>query len=157
MIDFVKSGGFWTIEQLKRYATSTNTYCCFPIQINEFEDGFKCLHDGHHRCVSTYLAGRDYLRRDEYQITCWTYREYLEINHENRWYTPFDPRTHLRTHDISDFKAKAYKLFCKDPIEAVQWIECNKDLYCYPVSDIVTVADLAKVVYEHLPKEMGQN
>jgi len=90
MIEYVKQGGFWTAAYMSRFPHNK------LIQISCFEDGQHFIHDGHHRSVSTWLAGRKYLRDDEYEITTWTYDQYTEINYKNGWITPFDRSTKSR-------------------------------------------------------------
>ena len=110
---FVKNGGFWTLDYLKEYAELNNLSRVSPlISITKFEDGECYLHDGNHRCVSTWLGGRTHLREDEYVLTEWTYEYYTEFAPHNNWYTPFDPRTHARTPDFAEFK-RAAKEFCQ--------------------------------------------
>jgi hypothetical protein len=123
MIAFVKSGGFWTEENLKQYAESHGLQRVSPlIAISKFDDGLNFIHDGHHRCVATYLAGRNWLRSDEYIVKEWNYEEYCEIAPHNGWYTPFNPKIHVRTADFSKFKSQAKILFESDPVEAVDWL-----------------------------------
>ena len=133
MIQYVADGGLWTAEFLKKYSKSKGLNRVSPlIQLSRFEDGAVYLHDGHHRVVSTLLAGRSILDSTEYQITEWTYPDYLEISHTNGWYTPFDPRSHTRIPDFTKFKKQAKERFLIDPVEAEKWILNNQNLYCEP-------------------------
>jgi hypothetical protein len=133
MILFIKSGGFWTKQSLEAYSNLQNLNRVSPlIQLSKFDDEKVFLHDGHHRVISTYLAGRDYLRPDEYQVTNWRYSDYLEVNDEIGWYTPFDPRSHTRTPDFANFKKLAKEKFLNNPIEAKQWIAENTHLFIEP-------------------------
>ena len=110
---FVKNGGFWTLDYLKEYSELNNLPRVSPlISITKFEDGECYLHDGNHRSVATWLGDRTYLREDEYVLTESTYDYYLEFAPHNNWYTPFDPRTHVRTPDFAKFK-KSAKEFCE--------------------------------------------
>lgn len=109
MIQFVRDGGFWTLEALLRYASLHGQRLSPLIQLSRFEDGLLYIHDGHHRCVSTHLGGRDHLLESEYVVTDWTYDQYLEVNFANGWYTPFDPRTQVRVADIRPFKGLVRK------------------------------------------------
>lgn len=131
MVQYVADGGLWTAEFLKKYSESKGLKRVSPlIQLSRFEDGAVYLHDGHHRVVSTLLAGRFVLDSTEYQTTEWTYSDYLEISHTNGWYTPFDPRIHTRTPDFAKFKKQAKERFLIDPVEAKKWILNNQNLYC---------------------------
>ncbi len=160
MVKFVKSGGFWTKRELQNYAPNSTEPM---IQINKFSDGFLVLRNGHHRLVSTWLAGRFYLREDEYEVTHWPYSDpvnktgYLDICHKNHWYTPFDPRTHVRASDIKYFKVLAKDMFAFEPENAVEWIESNSHLFRSPVTNIRTVSDLASSVNDRLSKNLDQN
>lgn len=145
MIEYVKNGGFWTKEYLEQYSKLKKLPRVSPIiAISSFEDGQKFVHDGHHRCVATWLGGRDYLRDDEFVISDWKYDEYLEIAPHNNWYTPFNPKTHVRTPDFADFKAEAKVRFGEDAKEAVDWLYENLDQF-RTLRAINNVADLAKL------------
>lgn len=126
MIQYVRHGGFWTAEYLKNYSAAMKLPRVSPlIAVSRFEDGKSYIHDGHHRSIATFLGGRDYLREDEYHLTEWAYSKYLEIAPENGWYTPFDPRLHVRTADFADFKHEARDRFQKDHQTALQWVLDN--------------------------------
>lgn len=147
MINYVKSGGFWTPDHLQQFATQNNLTRISPIiQVSRFEDGKLFIHDGHHRGVATYLGERTYLRADEYKISDWKYENYLEINHGNGWYTPFDPRIHLRTPDFAKFKQLAREKFSENPETAIQWILEHYDLFRQDrkIHGIYTIADLSE-------------
>ena len=110
---FVKNGGFWTQDYLKEYSELNNLPSVSPlIAITKFEDGECYIHDGHHRCVATWLGERKFLREDEYILKEWTYDYYTEFAPHNNWFTPFDPRTHVRKPDFAAFK-KAAREFCQ--------------------------------------------
>lgn len=133
MVRYVAGGGLWTKEYLEEYSRVQGLDRVSPlIQLSRFDDGKVFLHDGHHRVVSTYMAGRHILLPEEYQITDWRYPDYLEINHGNGWYTPFDPRIHTRTPDFAKFKKLAREKFLVDPVEAENWIIENSNLYREP-------------------------
>lgn len=132
MIAYVKEGGFWTAEALLGYSKSHSLRTSPLIQVSRFEDsqtnGPFYIHDGHHRALSTFLAGRSFLREDEYEITDWAYQQYMEVNHANGWYTPFDPRTQVRLPDFGDFKREARDRFLGGE-DATQWILENASRY----------------------------
>jgi hypothetical protein len=146
MVAYVKQGGFWTPEYLAEYSKEKKLPRISPvIAISRFEDGTDFLHDGHHRCVATWLGGREYLRTDEYQLTHWVYDDYLEIAPHNNWYTPFNPKTHVRTADFAKFKAEAKERFNTDPKEAVDWLFEHLDDF-RTIRTIKNVPDLAALV-----------
>lgn len=96
------------------------------IQITQFEDVALYLH------VATLLGRRDYLRDDEYNVTARRYADYLEINHPNGWYTPFDPRLEMRKADFGSFKKMAKSLFAADATAAAEWIRANTHQFSHP-------------------------
>lgn len=145
MIEYVKNGGFWTKEYLEEYSRIKKLPRVSPIvTISTFEDGAKFVHDGHHRCVATWLGGRNYLRSDEFMISNWKYDEYLEIAPHNNWYTPFNPKTHVRTPDFAAFKAEAKVRFNDNPKEAVDWLYENLDQF-RTVRQINSIPELANL------------
>lgn len=148
LISHVKNGGFWTEDFLTEYSKKNNLTRVSPkIAISRFEDGLLFLHDGHHRCAATWLGGRDYLRDDEYSIVDWKYSEYLEIAPENNWFTPFDPRIHVRTADFSKFKREAKEKFEKDFESAKIWLFQHFDDF-RAERNIKYVPELAAIVIE---------
>lgn len=143
MIAYVKSGGLWIQENLEQYSKQKKLARISPlITISEFEDNAHFLHDGHHRCVATWLAGRKFLYPQEFQMNSWLYDDYLEIAPHNNWYTPFNPKTHVRTADFAKFKIEAKERFSKDPIEAVDWLYQHLEDF-RTIRKINYVADLA--------------
>lgn len=97
------------------------------IQISRFEDGLLYIHDGHHRTAATFLAGRSLLYPEEYRITDWTYKDYLDINFDAHWVTPYDPRTECRLPDIASFKDHVLGILDRE--EAIEYIKTHKHLY----------------------------
>ena len=126
---FVSNGGKWTKDFLENYSLKINSKNSSLIVISVFEDGKKYIHDGLHRCVATYLGGRDFLFEEEYIIKEWKYEDYTDFAPENEWYTPFDPRTHLRIANLSDFKEKVKKLCEQSQKDALDWISSNSFAY----------------------------
>lgn len=129
---FVSQGGFFTQKSLnewtiKNIGKKTDRSL---IQISIFEDGKCYIHDGHHRAVGTFLGGRDNFREDEYEITEWKYEDYLDINFENNWLTPFDPRSEMRVPDFFDFKERVWDTYNNQSIQhAYHLIKTRNDLY----------------------------
>jgi hypothetical protein len=144
MANYVKNGGFWNQSYLDNYAKEKGLVKSSPlISISQFEDGLMYVHDGNHRAVSVFLGGRKYLREDEYILSNWKYSQYLEIAPENGWFTPFDPRVHVRTPDFAAFKEEVKLRFNHNPTAALQWLNNNFDKY--RTERIVhTISDLAE-------------
>lgn len=151
MADFVRSGGRWDQVARVQYASDRVVKVSPAIQITMFEDDALYVHDGHHRCCSTWLGGRTELYPDEYQVSAWTYEQYLEINVPNKWYTPFDPRIHLRVADVAAFKVEAAERFQANPIACVKWIRENAWRFrC--AKNLNTVPELAECLGRRLDK-----
>lgn len=156
MVSYVAKGGLWSKECLEKYSRFQKLDKVSPlIQLSRFDDGETFIHDGHHRVVSTYIAGRYILFSDEYEITDWNYSDYLEINHSNGWYTPFDPRIHTRTPEFASFKKLAKQKFSVDLIEANKWVMENTSLFREP-RRFKSVAELANSVYSHFSTPSSQ-
>lgn len=145
MIDFVKNNGFWTEKALRDYANLNKIRISPLIAISKFEDNKLFLHDGHHRVVSTYLAGRNYLRDDEYVVTNWQYKDYIEFVPENNWFTPYDPRTHIRNKELKQYKEIISFIKNKSFEEIAKVVEQNKYMFCSE-RDIYFLPELAEKI-----------
>ncbi len=128
----VRAGVFWTHDVLQAHAALHNAPAPRPIAIACFPDGRQMIRDGHHRCVATYLGGRDYLRHDEYNLERYTYAMYSEINFEAGFVTPFDPRTEVRVPDFTAFREEVFRLYNRSRDEAITFIRQNKTRYARP-------------------------
>lgn len=126
MVDFVRSGGIFTRETLAVFAQAKNIELSpllkvvSPIKIVKFEDGSLYVHDGLHRSTAIWIAGRRVLDPREYVLENWRYEEYLEINLDQKWYTPFDPRKEVRSNDILLFKGVIRDFINKEPKPTTQ-------------------------------------
>ena len=138
MIDFVKSGEFWTKDKIK---TSKEFPRSYLITINRFEDGLMLIHDGHHRATATLLGGRDYLRNDEYVIWDFKYQDYLSYSIEKSFFTPFDPRKEIRIPNFYEYKKQCFTL-THNKEELEKFIFSSKHLYSMKRS-IKSITDLA--------------
>lgn len=148
MVRHVSEGGLWDRKSLEIYACKDSRHIgrVAPlIQITRFEDGRLFVHDGHHRSVSVFLAGRMHLHDSEYVMTDWKYKDYLEISHPNGWYTPFDPRIQCRAPSFSKFKSLAKQRFIESDPCVFDWIMENTSIFCEP-REIHTVEELASRV-----------
>jgi hypothetical protein len=101
------------------------------------------VHDGHHRLVATYLAGRAFLDPAEYRVTPWTFTDYLAVNFAAGWVTPFDPRTQVRTADFAVWKRQVLEAAQRDRDEAEQMIRTQSESYRMP-RRYAGVGDLAR-------------
>src|SRR6266705_2424048 len=128
----VRDGLFWTRDVLRAHAAKHHTPVPQLIAIARFPDGRMMIRDGHHRCLATYIGGRAYLRHDEYSLETYTYEMYADINCEAGFVTPFDPRTEVRVPDFTAFRQEVFRLYARNPEEAVAFIRQNKARYARP-------------------------
>jgi len=120
MVDFVRSGGIFTAETLSVFATqkredAVNLFKLNPIKVVRFEDGAMYLHDGLHRATAIWMAGRRVLDPREFVLESWEYKDYLEINLDQKWYTPFHPRKEVRINDFLSYKRLVEEFITKEP------------------------------------------
>src|SRR5262249_3040466 len=137
MMDFVAAGRLWSDDALRQYAARHGQRPGRLIQLSLFpgegsSSGPLVVHDGHHRLVATHLAGRAFLDPAEYQVTPWTYEDYLAINLAAGWVTPFDPRSHVRTADFASWKERVLALAAADRAEAERMIREQAAAYREP-------------------------
>lgn len=144
MVQFIREEGIWNEVALFEHARLYHPGRVSPlIQISRFPDGQDYIHDGHHRIITTWLGGRSFLVSEEYEITKWTYEEYLEVNLPKGWMTPFDPRTHCRRPDLHEFKNSVRSMIGREfeawgmgasilPTKIEKYIRENLDSYCEP-------------------------
>jgi hypothetical protein len=150
MVRHVAKGGFWTADRLEECETTLSLPGQFrPIEISLMEDGTRYLHDGHHRCVSTWLGGRTYLRADEYVLNERTYRWYVKSNPESGYYLAFDPRIHVRSADFLSFQREAQARFQTNPLAGENWRRANEAGYLRR-RVLKTVPDLARAICLHV-------
>ena len=139
MISFIRDGGIFSKDTMKLYDPMTGPI----ISISDFGDGDLYIHDGLHRIVSVLLSGkRDFLFPEEFVIRKWKYEQYLEINHNVGWVTPFDPRTEIRLPDFGTFKKHVKWLYDnQSPDHATHFILTHKNDYA-KIRDIRVVTEL---------------
>jgi len=163
MVDHVSIDGLWTSEVLRdfnswatRFPTKSQNNTEHLIAISEFPDGLKYIRDGHHRCVATLLGGRSYLLDDEYVLTKRTYEDYMDINLDVGWVTPFDPKTEVRLSEFMDFKKLVmYMTSDHTEDEIIEYIKQNKSKYmCHRT--MMTVSDLISL-YHYFMKTRIKN
>jgi hypothetical protein len=147
MIEFVKNGGFWTLDILTKFAKEKGIKNPPLMEIVRFPDDKYMIHDGHHRLVSIYLGGREFIRSDEYVQKEWDYSDYLKINFKNGWVTPFNPIDEIRLPDIYGFKHAAIDLSKVNEAEAIKYILSNKQLYAKPrtISKVSSLAQTLRI------------
>lgn len=139
MISFVKDGGFWTKDKIKKSAKFPRSSL---ITINRFEDGMMLIHDGHHRATATILGGRNYLREDEYAIWNFKYEDYLSYSVEKSFFTPFNPKTEVRIPNFYEYKKQCFALV-HDEEKLKKFIHESKELYSMKRT-IRSIYDLAE-------------
>lgn len=131
MIEYIKDGGYWTIEYLNHYAEKYNLKSPSLISITRFENGILMIHDGHHRVTATVRGGRTKLDESEYKIVDMKLDDYRYPVPENGWITPFDPLTEVRIPDLTDYRELVQKLKNDDRYGQIdpKWIKVLKPLY----------------------------
>lgn len=144
MVEFVRSGGIFSQEALIQFAQSKGYESEKLIQINKFEDEMNFIHDGHHRCFSIWLAGREILHHQEFVFSYWSYQQYGEINFDNGYVTPYNPKEEIRHADFFDFKFEVRKIAETSIEEAIEFIKLNRSRYCEP-RDCWHIKDLAPI------------
>lgn len=87
------------------------------MELAHFPDGEYYIHNGHHRAVAIFLAGRDHLLPEEYYVKEWEYSDYNDIvflNPDDTWrgyVTPFDVKTETRIADFGPHKDNVYSMY----------------------------------------------
>ena len=132
MVEFVRTGGVFSASELKTFAETKGNDPENLIQIRRFEDKSFFIHDGHHRCLSIWLAGRETIDPREYQLSDWLYSQYGEINWNAGYVTPHDPRKETRYADFFGFKSEARELAKTSVEKAIEFIQKNRSRYCEP-------------------------
>lgn len=133
MVEFVRSGGVFDLAELARHQ-NLPVSSKELIQIRHFEDENFFIHDGHHRCLSVWLAGREVLMESEYKVSDWLYSQYGDINLEAGFVTPYDPRKETRIADFFAFKQEVRNLAEDSIAKAMEFISENRNRYCEPRS-----------------------
>lgn len=128
MAKHVENGGLWDRQSLERYSREQRTKVSPLIQISQFEDGRRFIHDGHHRTIATVLGKRNHLNPEEFEVTLWQYKDYNVLSPENGWFTPFDPRTHIRLGDFLEYKKLAKDAY-KRKLLSNEWVKEIEYLY----------------------------
>lgn len=149
MMQHIINNGRWTKDALTSWGGTHNNL----ISIVQFSDGVKGIHDGHHRCVATLLGGRNYLYPSEYELCHRSYADYMCVNLDAGWITPFDPRTEVRLGNFLEFKDFVYELLEKDVDAAMEYIVISKYLYAC-ARDIQMLSELVKLYINFLDDKL---
>lgn len=141
MVPCARSGGYWTSGAMHLAPGAPKEW--LPIYIARFPDGLLLLHDGHHRVLATYLAGRNWLHAKGYEVNERTYDDFLNPNLRTGWNTPLDPRTECRLADFWQFREEVRSLATADPEAALVFIQRNRSRYACRRT-ITRVSELAQ-------------
>jgi len=125
MVTFVREDGFFTADKLRSHSAYDSL-----MSIRRFEDNSLFLHDGHHRMLAIWLAGRNFIRTDEFELTTWQYKDYTASNIEAGFLTPFHPQKEVRRAEFHSFREEAREIAKVSAEEAIAFIEKNRDRYC---------------------------
>jgi len=134
MAKFVVGGGIFCLGHLAEYLDVLPSEDLL-IELVRFPDGEVYVHDGHHRAVAIYLAGRKFLHEDEYYLVERSYEDYQDIVFMRNGYyfgyvTPFNVKSEARFGDISAWKHRVKNIyFEQSPQHAKHLIETRPDLY----------------------------
>ena len=146
MIDFVRNGGIFTNEFIQQYHNDESSINHQPMKIKIMPDDKHFLHDGHHRAIALWIAGRKELYPEEYTTHNWpSYESFSEVNLSVGWVTPLDIREEIRYPDVVPFKERVLMLPCEDQLD---YIMAHKSEYCHPRNGINYVSDLVKCVLD---------
>ncbi len=104
MTEFVRRGGYFSRNALLAFHVDMKLEHKPALMHIADIEGQLFIHDGHHRAMAIYLSGRSLIFDREFTLRQYTWEDYTKVNLANRWYTPFDPRTHVRMTDLSDFR-----------------------------------------------------
>jgi len=102
------------------------------------------VYDGHHRMIAILLAGRKILLDDEFEFVEGSYAKCRKIDWDEKFVTPFDPRTECRLPNFREFKASALEIFDTGDIHAAtEYVIKNHSMYMRPRGRIISTTDLA--------------
>jgi hypothetical protein len=101
------------------------------VKLSRTEDGCIYIHDGHHR-LSAALLSNFPISLLRFEIVDFTYAQIAEINFDVGWVTPYNPRTHVRVHNLHIVKPYILALREFDELMAIDAIRCNFDMYAKP-------------------------
>jgi len=129
MVALVQKGGFFTAPIIELFAGESAPL----IEIALFEDGNMFVRNGHHRCVATFIGGRNWLRGDEFVTKEWKYADFEDINfmdnQGNGWVTPLNVRREIRVANLAPFKDEVRKRFRENKEAAVEFILSHRENY----------------------------
>ena len=109
MMSYVKKGGIFNKYAIG-YWIERDPHDSLLMELAHFPDGRYYIHNGHHRAVSIYLAGRDHLLPEEYYVKEWEYGDYNDIvflNPNGTWrgyVTPFNIKREARHAQMGQYK-----------------------------------------------------
>lgn len=129
MIEFVRSGGVFTLERLKQYAPDKENLL---VAITKFEDGSLYIRDGFHRAMAVFIGRPDGMLYDnEYFLEDLTYKRMMTPRLDMRYYTPFDPRVEVRASDFGSFRLQVDQVIEQNG-DPLKFIEDNRHVYVRP-------------------------
>lgn len=129
-----------------------------PIIIKELDDGKIYIHDGLHRACALWLHGVSVLPESGYILKHFTYHQFLSVNFQVGWVTPFDLRTECRKADLYNWKQSVTEyreaLGSRAAESYIKWY-CNKykeprEVWC--IEDVIKRnknADILEYIKQH--------
>ncbi len=97
------------------------------IILSRFPDSKIYIQDGHHRLCAMFLSKKYTIESNEYTIKDWKYEDYLDINFEQGWITPYHPYKEIRIPNLTDYKNNVYSY--KFDTEKIKFINDTKFMY----------------------------
>lgn len=138
MLRFARVGIF-NKEAIKRHHANS----CKLIQLHKM-GGTIFIHDGHHRIKAIWLSGRTELHPAEYELEQLSLEDYLDINFDCGWVTPYNPHLYLRISDLSSYKESIMKIYrATGPITATSEITSRFSEYTVLRGNILHINDIS--------------
>ncbi len=94
-----------------------------PIYVIRTEDGLNYLTDGHHELTAAFAENVEFPEA-KIEVKHYTYDEINSINCDVGYFTPYDPRTHVRKNNFLWFKVAMQNILRDGPEDLkFAWVE----------------------------------
>lgn len=110
------------------------------------------IQDGHHRLVAYYFVGYNFVGPSNYKMSQMTVDDYLDINLDAEWTTPYNPITHVRKADFGDYKNSILALESMGTPRHTLYdlIRASTDVYTEP-RKVFSIEDLWRLYQNSCP------
>ncbi len=109
---FLISGGQFTVQDNRNDIQ-------ISIDRSDSKETKYYIHNGHHRLIALWLAGRMELAHSEYRSLDWSYRDYLTFQPEIGFVMTFDPRSEVRIGEWHALKKEILRRY-DDPNQGLE-------------------------------------